>query len=236
MPAALVLIDREENIQYINRQAENLFSFHLQAIQGKNLQFLFPGIYQKKSPQFWDSYYENPVEVILTKEDKLTAISNNGKQIPVELKLTPIANGNQSYILAAVTNLSERIQTDDQFRFIFESALHAMVLTDANGVIAMVNRQTELLFGYDRNELIGSKIEILVPDRRKKDHPGHRRDFYKRPKARPMGAGRDLFGVKKDGTEVPLEIGLNPVEKDGANYVLASVIDITARKKSEEAI
>jgi PAS domain S-box-containing protein len=111
-----------------------------------------------------------------------------------------------------------------------------MILTDSSGKILVINKQTEVLFGYERNELIGKKIEILVPQRMKDHHPKHRKKFHDHPKARPMGAGRDLYGVKKDGTEIPVEIGLNPIEKDGELLVLASVIDITERKKNEEAI
>ena len=111
-----------------------------------------------------------------------------------------------------------------------------MILTDPSGKIAMVNKQTEVLFGYNRTELINQKIEVLVPERMKQHHPEHRKNFHAYPKARPMGAGRDLFAVKKDGTEIPVEIGLNPIQKDGELYVLASVIDITGRKKTEEEI
>src|SRR5437588_9423262 len=77
-------------------------------------------------------------------------------------------------------------------------------------------------------------MEMLVPERYRKGHPGHREDFFARPSTRAMGAGRDLFGQRKDGTEVPIEIGLNPIQTDEGTFVLASIIDITERKRAEE--
>ncbi|MBN1985490.1 MAG: PAS domain S-box protein, partial [Prolixibacteraceae bacterium] len=91
-------------------------------------------------------------------------------------------------------------------------------------------------FGYKRNELVGQKVELLIPARLQKYHPSLREKFYANPQARPMGAGRDLYGVRKDGKEIPIEIGLNPLEKNESNFVLASIIDITERKKTEEEI
>lgn len=121
------------------------------------------------------------------------------------------------------------------FRLMADVSPVALILVDNSGVITYLNEYAAKLFGYDSNELLGEKMELLVPDKLKMHHPNLRKSFYKEPKARPMGAGRDLFGVRKDGIEIPLEIGLNPIEKDGKHFVLASIIDITERKKHEEA-
>ena len=109
-----------------------------------------------------------------------------------------------------------------------------MITVDKEGKIGLVNQKTEKLFGYTREELIGQRIEKLVPERFRGKHPGHRDSFFHDPKARAMGAGRDLFGLKKDGTEIPIEIGLNPIETTEGKFVLASIIDITERKRMEK--
>jgi PAS domain S-box-containing protein len=111
-----------------------------------------------------------------------------------------------------------------------------MVMVDESGVILMVNTQTERLFGYSREELIGRPIETLIPERFRPQHPSHRKRFFAAPSVRGLGAGRDLFGRRKDGTEVAVEIGLTPIETVQGPRVLASVVDITERKQLEEQL
>ena len=132
--------------------------------------------------------------------------------------------------------LIARRQADTRFRAVVESAPSGMVMIDRTGKIILVNREIERLFGHTRDELLGQPIELLVPARLRERHPGHRADFFANPQTRAMGAGRDLYGVRKDGTEVPVEIGLNPIETDEGTFVLASVVDITERKRAENEL
>jgi PAS domain S-box-containing protein len=126
--------------------------------------------------------------------------------------------------------------SEARFRSVVEHAPNAMVMVNSAGTILMVNGQTERLFGYAPGELIGQPVEVLVPERFRDVHPSHRAAFLFDAHARPMGAGRDLFGRRKDGTEVPIEIGLNPIVTAEGNAVLASIIDITVRKTIEQAL
>src|SRR5205085_2137745 len=117
-----------------------------------------------------------------------------------------------------------------------EAAPNAMLIVDERGRVTLANTQAERLFGYDRAELLGQPVENLIPERYRSAHPDLRAGFFGHPANRPMGAGRDLYGLRKDGREVPVEIGLNPVRIDESTFVLASVIDITERKRAEEAL
>jgi len=130
-------------------------------------------------------------------------------------------------------NPTDPAPTGEQFRLAIEAAPNGMIMVNESGTIVLVNTQTEKLFGYTRQELLGQKIEILVPDRLKDQHPSHRRDFDAERRMRPMGAGRELFGLKKDGTEIPVEIGLNPIAIGEGHFVLSSVVDVTERRKAE---
>lgn len=130
---------------------------------------------------------------------------------------------------------NELAKAEEQFRLVVESAPNAMVLVNQEGFINLVNNETEKLFGYERSELIGMKLEILIPERFKLQHPHHRIEFSKKPQARAMGAGSDLFARRKNGTEIQVEIGLNPIETAKGRVVLASIVDITQRKMQETA-
>ncbi len=123
-----------------------------------------------------------------------------------------------------------------RFRLVVEAAPNAMVMIDPAGKIVMVNTQAERVFGYSRSELVGQPVELLVPERFRNHHPELRRTFLADPQPRPMGAGRELYGLKKDGSEFPVEIGLNPIEIDEGTMVLSAVVDITERKAAELAL
>ncbi|MGB4068837.1 MAG: response regulator [Nitrospira sp.] len=130
----------------------------------------------------------------------------------------------------------DRKQADEQFRQVVESAPNGMLLANQDGVMTLVNAQVERYFGYDRQELIGQPVEILIPERFRPQHPGQRTGFFHKPTARAMGVNRELFGCRKDGSEFQLEIGLNPIKTTEGLQVLASIVDITARKEAEERL
>ena len=120
------------------------------------------------------------------------------------------------------------------FGAVFESAPNGIAIVDRDGRIVLVNREIERLFGYAREELVDQPVETLIPECYRSNHPAHRSAFAAAPAARPMGAGRDLFGLRKDRTEFPVEIGLNPIETDQGIMVLSTIVDITERKRAEQ--
>lgn len=138
--------------------------------------------------------------------------------------------------LALTREIAQRERAEERFRNAVESSPHGMLMIDARARIVLLNRATERIFGYTREELIGASVETLVPERFRDAHPAHRAAFFARPDVRPMGADRDLFGRQKDGSEVPLEIGLNPILTGEGVFTLSSIVDITERKRSEEMI
>ena len=121
-------------------------------------------------------------------------------------------------------------------RLIVEYAPNAMIMVGPSGVMVMTNAEAERIFGYPRSELLGRSVEMLIPERLRAAHAGMRAGYFSELRARPMGAGRDLYGLRKDGRDFPVEIGLNPIETEHGTMVLASVIDITERKAAELAL
>jgi len=126
------------------------------------------------------------------------------------------------------------VQDPEQLRLIIEAAPIAIIVADAGGRITLANLQAGALFGYGRDELLGKPLEDLVPERFRAAHPGHRAGFVSAPATRAMGSGRDLFGLRKDGSEVPIEIGLSPLSIGELRFTAATVVDITERKSAEE--
>src|SRR5213596_2241832 len=135
--------------------------------------------------------------------------------------------------IGSCIDITERKRGEEKFRLVLDAAPNAMIMVDSAGVISFANARAETVFGYSLSELIGHPIETLIPECFRDRHAGYRKSFLSEPSSRAMGAGRDLFGRRKDGSEFPVEVELNPIHTMEGLSVLASVIDITARKQAE---
>jgi PAS domain S-box-containing protein len=135
--------------------------------------------------------------------------------------------------IGSCIDITDRKQAEERFRFAVEASPNGIVLVSAQGKIVLANASIEKLFGYEIRELVGGDVELLVPERFRSDHLGHRAGFHAAPIARAMGAGRELFALRKDGTEFPVEIGISPIQSPEGTLVLSVIVDITERRQAE---
>ena len=235
-PNAMLLINQAGIIVLVNAPTEALFGYARAELIGRPLELLVPERFRRQHPAYRTSFFTNLQTRPMGAGRDLFGLHKGGHEVPVEIGLNPLTTGEGTFVLVAVIDLTARKRAEERFRAAVESAPNAVVIVNTEGRIVLVNAQTEQLFGYSRDELINQAVEILVPERFRRQHSDYRASFLAEPRSRPMGAGRDLFGLRKDGTEFPVEIGLNPLETDEGTLVLSAIVDITARKQAEEQL
>jgi PAS domain S-box-containing protein len=235
-PNGIVMVDQEGTIVLVNSQVERLFGYSRQELLGQQIEILVPERLRKSHPLYRAEFARAPQARPMGAGRDLYGLRKDGREVPVEIGLNPLQTEEGMFVLASIVDITARKQVEDRLRLVVESAPNGIVMVDQDGTIVLVNSQVERLFGYSRQELLGQQIEILVPERLRKSHPLYRAEFARAPQARPMGAGRDLYGRRKDGSEMPVEIGLNPIRAEAGVFVLASIADITERKRAEEEL
>jgi PAS domain S-box-containing protein len=231
---AIVTIELDGTISSWNHQAEVVFGYQADEAIGQQISILTP-----------DS---DPLGLTLFEQMNQTKggfshvvvkrRAKNGAEIDVSVSAFPVRghNGIVTNISEIIRDISEQKKADQKFKLAVEAAPNSMIMTDANGRIVLSNFETERIFGYKREELLYQPIEVLVPDKSRKTHPSFRRNYLSSPITRRMGEGRDLFGLAKNGTEIPVEIGLNPITTTDGIFVLCSIVDISERKSAEQEI
>ncbi len=235
-PIAMLIVDHAGCILLANRQAELLFGYAHDELLGQSIDLLVPEAARAAHPSLRAGYLRDAAERPMGAGRELHAQRRDGSTFPVEIALKPIRHEDKVYVLGVVVDISARRRLERRFEQAVEAAPNAMLMTDSTGRIVLVNRETERLFGYGRNELLGQSVEALVPMRFVAGHPGLRGSYAEHPEARRMGAGRDLFGLRRDGSEIPIEIGLNPISTDDGVFVLAAIVDISDRIEAERRL
>lgn len=231
---AIVVVDAQGRIGSLNTIAARWFGYPREELRGKPIEILMPSRYREMHRQQRDRFLSNPSHRSMGTGRELFGLRKDGSEFPLEIGLCPLLIGARPRILASIVDLSERKKNDERFRLIVEAAPNAMVMVNAEGRIILVNARTEAWFGYGRAELLGQPVEILVPTRQRQPHQSFRRQYMHDAQSRAMGSGRELFGRRKDGSEFPIEIGLNPIQTGEGVLILSSIIDISERKQLEK--
>ncbi|HEY3299637.1 MAG TPA: PAS domain S-box protein [Methylophilaceae bacterium] len=228
-PNAMVMVGKSGLIEMVNTQAEIIFGYNRSELLGQSIDCLLPERFRHHHPQHREVFFSDLQPRAMGVGRDLYGRRKDGSEFPVEVGLNPIETADGIKVLSAITDISARKRMEERFRQVVEAAPNAMVMVDKSGLIEMVNTQAEIIFGYSRSELLGQSIDNLLPERFRHHHPQHREVFFSDLQPRAMGVGRDLYGRRKDGSEFPVEVGLNPIETEDGIKVLSAITDISAR-------
>lgn len=232
-PNGLCVIDRGGRLCLVNRAFQRMFGHSRDQLLGSVIDDLLPERYRQAHVTHRQRYFADPQQRSMGARMALFGLRADGTEFPVEVGLNPIMADGHIWVVASVVDTSDRRHMEDAFRTMVQGAPNAMLVVGDDGAILTANVRAEEVFGYEARELMGKTVDFLLPERYREGHPGLRAGYLDAPRVRSMGHGRDLTALHKDGRELPVEIGLSPVRWQGQRVVVASIIDLSKRKKME---
>ncbi len=235
-PNAMLMVNAHGAIERFNAQAERLFGFNSSEVIGQSIEILLPHRYHHQHRIWRKQFTDQPSPRQMGSGRELFAVRKDGSEIPVEIGLSPVVTEKGLMTIGSVIDLSARRIAEERSRMIVEASPNAIVLVNAAGKIELVNGQTERLFGYTRQELLGESVEILLPEEHRANHPELRTQYIESPTKRRMAGNRELYARHKSGRSIPVEIGLAPILVAGERYIKAAIVDITERKDAERKL
>ncbi|MFC3117029.1 sensor histidine kinase [Cellvibrio fontiphilus] len=233
VPAGIIVARQDGSISYINAEAERLFGYARHELLNQNIETLLPDRFSGNHASLRQSYLQQPSTRYMGAGRDLYGKRKDNSEFPLEIGLRPLVADGEHLVVATIVNITRRKQLEERLSAVIDASPYGQLLVDDKGVIQLINPSLLALFGYDKDELLGRSMDVLLPERYRDGHQKLREGYVQTPSLRPMGLGRDLTGRHKNGTEIPIEIGLSPVETDAGRMTLAVVTDISQRKRLE---
>ncbi|HUF02293.1 MAG TPA: PAS domain S-box protein [Gaiellaceae bacterium] len=239
-PDALVIVDRDGRIVFVNAHVERIFGYANGELVGEKVETLLPERLRADHARLRASFFEDPTVRPIGASPELLGRRADGSEFPIEISLGPLHRHGKLLLASGIRDITERKRVEKElrhgeslFRGLLEASLDGMVVVDSAARIVLVNGKTEALFGYGRDEIVGEPLEILLPERVRQRHRGHRDRYLASPTSRPMGAGLELLGRRKDGSEFPVDVTLNAFDSPDGLVVMSSIRDVTVQRQAE---
>jgi PAS domain S-box-containing protein len=232
VPDAIVGVIADGSIVMVNAQTESLFGYSRDEMIGQQLELLVPASASDHS-QLRATYFLDPIPRPMGLGMELAARRHDGGEFPVEISLASIEIEGRVLVIAAVRDITERKRAEAKFRSLLEAAPDAIVGVNPDGLIALVNTQAEALFGYERNQLIGKPVELLVPGAANNIHSPNPNPGFRDPRTRSVEAWIPLPGRRADGSEFPAEVSLTSIETEEGLLVCAAIRDVSERVEAQ---
>lgn len=251
----IISMDHRGLVTELNPAAEAIFGYSRPEALGRPLaDLVIPPSLRERHRTALSRYLASGQGAIIGKRVELTGMRKGGTEFPIEVSICRIPGSDPPTFTGFLRDLEDskreaaalrstearlaateaKWKAEQRFRKLLESAPDAMIIMDTRGAVVEANAQTETLFGYARSDLLGRDVEILVPARLRERYRADRGLYLREPKLRPMGAGLELFGLRKDGTEFPLEVSLSPIEMDDGVVIAAAVRDVSDRRRAQQ--
>ena len=228
----MVVVNDSGTIVLVNAQLEKLFGFDRSELLGGPIEALVPREFRADHPQKVAGFMNESRARPMASGLDLRGERKDGSTFPAEISLSPVQTEQGLLVSCAVRDLTDRQKHERKLQGILNAAPDAMVVANRDRQIIQINEQTKRLFGYSREELIGQPIEKLIPERFRDGHPEKFAEYAQSPHVRPMGAGLELYGQHKNGTEFPVEISLSPLDTDEGQLFISTIRDVTDRRRT----
>lgn len=249
-PSALVMIDSNGVIQQVNDALLLIFLYSREELIGQDIEILLPDQLRQLHVSLRNKFIATPSKRIMGEGRDLFGVRKDGIEIPVEIGLNPITTDSGVYIISSIIDISERIEQLTMLKFrsaelertgsflkgILDNAVDGIISIDKKGNILSVNPATIAMFGYERPELIGRNVKILMPDPYKKEHDKYLENYLETGSKKIIGIGREVSGLRKDGSTFPMELSVSENQTSDSHSFTGIIRDISERKQSEDKL
>ncbi|MEZ8185937.1 PAS domain S-box protein [Shewanella sp. 5S214] len=235
-PNGIMVVNRQGIITLANTQVERIFGYSQGELLGQSMNVLLPARFCHVHPNFMQAFFSAPETKLMGGGRELYGLHKTAKEVPLEIGLSVIEYKGELQAICGIVDITLRRQLEHLFEMVVDTLPNAVLLVDYNGVIELVNKQTERLFGYSRDDLLGNNIAMLVPESFREQHLAWRQSFF-------IAAGEEIdteryyiSGLCKDGTIFPLSIGLCTIETHKGKKLLSSIVDLTDSELEASAL